>query len=233
MLADPEKWEAAWNRDLKLLWEDKIDGLAHPLASFANSYTQEEVVQHASEEALFDLQRYIATVCTGQNQLANDLAMKSVYDDFEKRWKGATEKERHNAVLTGICRAMEAGTRNLPRMLCPESTLENLTTENGETYLKYLRMSTPDDFHKPLEEPKRIRNRYVERYLSIRPHFAGHPGYKSLATLLEYRRIECINEILRETFFAFVSFLLGYCSIHSRVSDLPQVRRCAEENYTT
>ena len=107
-------------------------------------------------------------------------------------------------MLEGICRAMRTEAFIPGRRYCPDSTLENLASMRGETYLKCLRQILPDDLGNVITEPRTIPHPIVDRYLTVRPSREGLPGYKAMVKAYHTTRIQCLTGIIVEIFEAFV-----------------------------
>lgn len=158
----------------------------------------------ASESSLEWIHHASRCVCALQQALGRDFAAISMLSEFKGPWLAASDEHRRNITLEGICRAMADDDLHLARMWCPDSTLDHLTSEHGETYLRLLHLLLPHSLDVTLSAPNRIPHLVVDRSLSISPVLATKPGCRAMAARVEIARIHCLTRIVREIFFAFV-----------------------------
>ena len=206
LLDDPVKWDEAWTRDLERRWGRAGDGqtTGTRYANFAMGVPRAAMEELVDEDALLGVQDGYRHVSTWQKNLATDVTSRSAWEDFESSWRVLTDKRRREIVLEGLLMAMKAPNSHVGRGLCPESTLDNLCSKDGETYLEYLRQILPADLSDPLIEPRTIPNRAVDEYLSVLTEYADKPGYKGFARFMRLARVMCLTSILREIFCSFV-----------------------------
>ena len=209
MSENPEKWEKAWEKDLKLHWDGPRSVYGKPTAKIQIGVTPE--VRRSFNLDLSWQEIYGAThdLVRLQTFLGEEAVQKVVLDNFDSRWKTQPEAERRKIILKGICRALRRPGLHRDRMFCPESTLSHLAAGNGENYLKLLHFLLPDDTHQPLTEPKFIPHPDVDRYLSAETGCSDRdkPVYDSYVRFVRIGRNFCLTNIIRETFLEFVSVL--------------------------
>ena len=141
-----------------------------------------------------------------QTRLAADVEPRMKWDNFEEKWLALTDSRRREIVLKGVCAAMRAGPgSHQERMFCPDSTVENLASKEGKTYLEYLRLLTAGDPSSPPVEPRSIPHPVVDRFLTVDAKQARQPGYKGYATFQRLMRNRCMSQIIANIFGAFVS----------------------------
>ena len=203
LLDDPVKWDEAWTRDLQRRWSRVGGGQTTRYANIATNTNHTAVQRLADEGALLCMHDGYRHISAWQKSFATDVAARFAWEDFEKNWRVLTDKRRREIVLEGLLKAMKSPNAHIGRMLCPESTLDNLCSEGGETYLAYLRQILPSDLHDPLE-PRTIPNHAVDEYLTLLPEYADKPGYKTYVKTARLERMKCLTRILREIFCSFV-----------------------------
>ena len=220
MRADPKKWEESWTRDLNWLWKEGVGKLAKPGASFSDAFDADSIAVWASEPGLVHIHNMTRCVCALQHTLGCDVSAMSMVYDFETDWRASSDEHRRHITLEGICRAMADDDLHSARRWCPDSTLDNLTSERGETYIHLLRLLLPQDLAAAPVVPTRIPHPAVDRNLSLSPALAAKPGHRSMAAMIELGRTHCMTRMVREIFFAFVrcSFSFAVPSLTTSVS---------------
>lgn len=204
MLADPELWEQKWSEDLKNRWEGPRSRWGSILANMSIKTSPEEAKVWIGETNLLDMHSVISQVCQWQNDFGVAVARRALTSDYEREWLALSDGQRRKIVLAGICRAMRTEAFIPGRGYCPDSTLENLASAHGETYLKYLRQIIPDDLGHKITDPKTIPHPIVDRYLAVRPSREGMPGYKAMVKAYQVARIQCLTGFISEIFDTFV-----------------------------
>lgn len=108
--------------------------LAH-VGSFAEVVTPGAAAILTSN-ASFTMPQEVSLICKMQQDLAKEAAVRF---DFEKKWRASSDEKRREVILEGIYRTMSIQTMEDRRKWCPDSTLDHMASENGETYLRMLK----------------------------------------------------------------------------------------------
>ena len=211
MRRDSEKWEASWASDLDSFWKDGVGDWTKPGANFSQAFGFKDVLMWTREENLGYIQSMSRCVCALQDCFGHDVASRSMLYDFDTEWMTASDADRRKVALEGICRAMADDDLLIARRWCPDSTLNHLISEHGETYLQLMRLVLPQDLANLPVTPNRIPHPAVDRHMSMSPTLASIPGYRGMATMLELGRIQCMTRIIREIFLAFVRSVVHIC----------------------
>ena len=140
-----------------------------------------------------------------QQDLAKEAAVRFAEENFEKKWRALSNEERRKFIMEGIYRTMCIPDMEERRKWCPDSTLNHLASENGETYLRTLKALLPADINAPITEPRQIPHPVVDRVLSLDPVYDKQPGIKLVVRMYRLSRTYCLTTIIWNTFLAFVS----------------------------
>ena len=220
-------YEKSWEEDFE---RNYVKGRLASLSSLAVITAPAAVSKLATDTMLVQLAHEARLICNMQNDLAQEAVEKFAQEDFEKHWLGLPDEKRREFILEGICRSMVVGDMEDRRRWCPDSTLNNLASDGGSTYIKMLKTLLPADMGKPITEPRRIPHPLMDRLLSLPPNYTEQaPGYKTLMQVHAYSRTYCLTFILWNTFLAFVSEqIFVSCSRRTVLNDLYVGRQARE-----
>ncbi|RDB15797.1 hypothetical protein Hypma_003641 [Hypsizygus marmoreus] len=133
---DPMAWNAAWEKHSAA----QTALMTRKLSPLAQRYMRELL---STELTLTSYRRNYAYLCVLQCDLSGRFASKMAVG-FEKKWLAATASVRRNHLLEGHIRAAIAGFERL-RSQCGDVTFASLENNNGEGFLKLLKIYLLDD----------------------------------------------------------------------------------------
>ena len=127
-------------------------------------------------------------------------------DDLDDKWMDMTDEERRAIVLEALQRAMFLPGSHQERRLCPEATVDNLVSADGETFLDYLLNLLPNELCARSDEkqPMHIPHCEVDRYLHVDLASTERRGYQAFAEIQRLKRTGCLTRIIAEVIMLLV-----------------------------
>ena len=200
-------WEASWTVDLAAFYAPQrplssykrvIDGLPEALLSAS-----------ASDSQVLQADRMAREICDLQTDLTQAAVRSFVSEGFEQAWRDAGAARREECVLEGLARACKAAEwMESKRGLCPEITLPALTADNGEGYLRLLRLLMPEVLPSQttaIKEPVQVQHAAVDRILRLTQAESSKPGYRVVVRTMRLQRTYFVTMVAWNIFLAFVS----------------------------
>lgn len=198
----PAAWEQSWEQDFKRTY------YTEPTGEFTHLgiYTPPGAPKAKSlDDVALSLYDHVNHICKSQEILAQDAAEHFARSDFENSWRSATDEKRREAILEGICKTMRCPYMDKRRHWCPDSTLSNLASENGETYIRMLKTALPADLDAPIIEPAHFPHPIMDRALSLSPKDEKNYEVVALRRTERLWRTYCLTKIVHNILLSFVS----------------------------
>ena len=210
----PQAWEQAWAADLIEVFPGN-DSLEH-FKNFARfSSTCPETLASQTARASRD-------ACSHQTSLTLEVAKAWISEDFEGAWTRATNEQRRNAILAGLVSVCKTRPEiEQLRHYCPDITVEHLSANRGDLFLRLLRRIMPDvlpsDSSSPtIAEPRDVPYDPMENQFSaLESEGDCTPAIRASMRHMRMHRTLFISMALNDIFFAFVSGAISRsCSQH-------------------
>ena len=202
-------WEKSWDDDLDRNWE--LFGVydADLWAYFTPESRKNATTTMNDDPRVLKLAGEEDTLCELQVSLAQEAGARFTRDDFENKWRTMDLQKREEIVLGGIYETMTApGDWEESRRWVPESTLTNLTRDNGEGFLRLVQALMPSALDEPLKEPIFVPHPIVDRVLTPRAEAMSIPGYKSLFRSYQIKRANFLAMLVFNIFYLYVRLVL-------------------------
>lgn len=161
----------------------------------------------STDESLLHLEREARTVCSLQSTMAQEVCRRIAEEDFETTWRSSSSAKREQVVLEGLYYTFNRNDHidmADGRDWCPETTLKNLTSSDGETYLTLLKKLMPADLTVPLTEPIYISHPILDSLATPTQSELLHPGTKAYYRRFHINRSLTISLVAWHIFLAFV-----------------------------
>lgn len=198
------EWERSWQRDFDRNYPSTdVSRLANmhrmPKSTFSLAN---------SDNVLFSIEHEASLICQLQHDIAKEAAKRFAQDDFEGAWKDLSADRRQEVVLEGIYRTMRIPDMEERRKWCPDSSLQNLTSRDGDEYLHVLKCLLPSDLDAPPAEPLHIPHTLVDRIFTPSREDLRHPGCKTFFRSLRNSRTYALSAIIWNILLTFVRFFM-------------------------
>lgn len=214
---DRKGWEDSWTKDLehKIRVVSKYVGKGSIGSGSPGSVpglSRELYAELNTDDHLLHLEREERAICRLQMTMAKEVCRRITEEDFEARWRAISPAKREEVVLEGLFRAFTqtASDMEMRRGWCPETTLKNLTSSQGETYLRLLKQLMPADLAVPLTEPILVSHPILDRMGAPTPSELLIPGGKLFYRDFHINRSFCITMVVWYVFLAFHGLSVEY-----------------------
>lgn len=199
----PLAWENSWADEMEVFF-----ALRNP------PRTMEALMPNLpsnSDSSILQQDRHTREICDLQTDMTRALVESWIHDDFERRWKDATDQKRKEVILEGIvrvCKSVKWLERK--RGFCPEVTLRKLSADKGESYLQLMRKVIPErlpSLTNVMIEPVYVPHPIIEHMFRLTDEESHKPQCTSVIRSYRLQRTYFLTMALWNIFLAFVSAL--------------------------
>lgn len=208
MKTNPLAWERAWEKDFKRIYSSHVYSYGN--LSDISPENLALVFSADTNVLLVSCQRQHLSVL--QEAFAHRITKACATQDFEERWRALSSEVRRKLALDGICYAMSVPDSDMDRVWCPDSTVTNLTSRNGETFLSMMLQFLPSGSSagnwkaEPIFAPHPI----IDRLCSLTDAEKLKPGYRTYALSIQAGRARILTEIIYNIVLLFVRLIFSY-----------------------
>lgn len=231
---DIKGWERSWFEDL--------DMQMHAYATSAHIRSLTSVLGHSvadlaqlnNDSSILNIENQARFTCRLQERVARVVCRSIAEESFEAKWRGAKLERREECIYKALFNTFKDTDMELRRSYCPETTLKFMSAENGEAYLRLLRVLMPAAAG--ITDPIRVPNTILDRLASPTPEEAKLPGIKTYYRDFHISRSLVITTVVYDVYLAFVSpgrstlailltkVLLVFSTVYSKTTRPPDRR---------
>lgn len=201
MHKDRRAWEKTWQVD----FDRNYRALAVLPGSVVTLMPPSTVEYLNTDGNLMAVEQENMLLCELQRDLATEAAKQFARHDFEKRWTALPRAKREEFVLEGIYRTLVIPFRDIQRQWCPDSTLSNLASRNGEEFLRIIKCLMPDNMGARIVVPIQVPHPIVDRLFTPRPAELQRPEIKAVFRTFRTYRTCVLTYVVWNTLLAYVS----------------------------
>lgn len=235
--AAPRAWEKTWESDFSrnMYIYESFPG------SIVDHVPTDLAVAGSQGNNAAVLAGEIAQVCKLQQGLAQMMLVVFPGGTIESQWRALSRARREEVVLAGILRTFRNDWMEDRRQWCPETTLRNLTSRNGEEFLTIVHALKPARADILPTEPLHLPHATIDRIFTPTADDLQKPGCDSVIATFKMVRTytitatiwnvlhELVSYIsLRERMCGLLNFVVGRRKLFAR-----RESRCAYECHST
>lgn len=195
-------WEECWERDFKRNYSpETLSGVTltdHYPPSFIDGF--EPIT---SGVILEDLRHCILHV---RERIVQNFVTAAGQDNFEEKWRELDPQRRKEIVLEGVYQTCTEPLLEYFRVSCPDSTVEHLSSGDGETFIAMLKLFLPNNPDDDIRDAVHIPHAGFEQLWSpSRTEQDDNGSLIRFTITMKYGRSFFMTKVLLNIMAAFVS----------------------------
>ena len=245
---DPRAWEKSWTEDLARFYSRS----PRKMRRFINAVDKTLLSYYDTDGLVIGTNKQENGVIIMQKEFFARVVQDLAHGDFESRWKASGREVRETHILKALCNAsnFHQGHSEQQRIVCPEITLENLSSDHGDTtvFVEFLKKILPPLLpteENEIHEMVYLEHPHVEALLALTESEKKVPGACSYTRHTRTNRMAFMTTVLWSTFISFVSRprspplpsivahvpVYAYRKVTSKSSQTPRDRRSTQRTF--